>query len=176
MLVNSKLKPNPNRLHQGQRTWGWCWRVVCERTGGRREERLLVLKMTPHGSAYRPSAGNLVLVRRNVTWSEALSHCRKRHVDLVHIDSADVQETVAELARNATSSHVWVGLRYACSFNFWFWTSSSSACYQNWALGQGPEGDHGCGVTGAVETTGGQQWVGLPETRTLNFICFVCDG
>lgn len=105
-----------------------------------------------------------------------MGYCRKHHIDLVHITTRDVQERVAEKARNATSPHVWLGLRYTCSFNFWFWISSGTNCYLNWAPGQGPEGKYDCGATGAIQATGGQQWVGLPETEKLNFICSSCVG
>ncbi|XP_028280606.1 macrophage mannose receptor 1-like isoform X2 [Parambassis ranga] len=117
---------------------------------------------------------NLILIQENMTWIEAMSYCREHHIDLVHISSKDVQEKVAEKAKNASSLHVWLGLRYTCQFKFWFWTTSSFGCYQNWVPGQGSEGKYGCGVSGAIEATGGQQWVGLPEMEKLNFICSAC--
>ncbi|XP_035528047.1 uncharacterized protein LOC118335728 [Morone saxatilis] len=120
--------------------------------------------------------GNLILIQENVTWIEALSYCREHHIDLVHITTKDIQEKVAEKAKNATSPHVWLGLRYTCNFKFWFWTGSTTACYLNWAPGQGSDGKYDCGVTGAIEATGRQQWVGLPETEKLNFICSACAG
>ncbi|XP_054639245.1 C-type mannose receptor 2 isoform X5 [Dunckerocampus dactyliophorus] len=121
-------------------------------------------------------AGNLILIRRNMTWTEALSYCREHHRDLVYITNPSTQNQVAEMTKNATSSHVWLGLRYTCNFNFWFWSSSPVHCYQNWAPGEGSEGAKWCGTNGAMETTGEQQWVGLPETQQLNFICQNCAG
>ncbi|KAF3839877.1 hypothetical protein F7725_018594 [Dissostichus mawsoni] len=115
--------------------------------------------------------GNLILVRKNMTWIEAMGYCRDHHIDLIHITTKDIQGKVADMAKKATSPHVWLGLRFTCKFNFWFWTNSTTSCYQNWAPGQGPTGRHDCGVTGAIDTTGRQQWVGLPETEQLNFIC-----
>lgn len=109
-----------------------------------------------------------------MTWSEALSYCREHHVDLVYVTTEEIQERVAEKVKNATSSHVWLGLRYSCSFKFWFWIRLDTGCYQNWAPGQGPDRQYDCGIMGAIETTGGQQWVGLPETEKLNFICVAC--
>ncbi|XP_040022368.2 uncharacterized protein LOC120811201 [Gasterosteus aculeatus] len=119
---------------------------------------------------------NLILIKENRTWIEAMGYCREHHIDLVHITTKHIQGKVAETAKNATSPHVWIGLRYTCEFNFWFWTKSTSACYQNWAPGQGPEGTYACDVTGAVQATGRQQWVGLPETEKLNFICYANTG
>lgn len=105
-----------------------------------------------------------------------MSYCRRHHVDLVHITTRDVQDQVAALAKNSTTTHVWVGLRYTCQFKFWFWASAAPSCYQNWSPGHGPQVDYGCGVTGAVQATGGQQWVGLADGRRLNFICSACAG
>ncbi|XP_041649259.1 macrophage mannose receptor 1, partial [Cheilinus undulatus] len=120
--------------------------------------------------------GDLILIKENLTWIEAMSYCRRHYVDLIHITTKDIQEKVAEKAKNATSPHVWLGLRYICNFNFWFWTSSSSGCYQNWAPGQGSEEENDCEVSGAIQATGGQQWVSLPQTEKLNFICTTCAG
>ncbi|XP_037130384.1 macrophage mannose receptor 1 isoform X2 [Syngnathus acus] len=120
---------------------------------------------------------NLLLIRENMTWMDALSYCREHYMDLVYITGQRTQDQVAQMAQNATSSHVWLGLRYTCTFDLWFWSGSASDCYQNWAPGQGPpERAHECGVTGAMLTTGRQQWVGLPETQQLNFICQDCPG
>lgn len=123
-----------------------------------------------------PPQGNLILIQENMTWIQAMTYCREHYVDLVHISTQDVQERVAEMAKNATSPHVWIGLRYTCNFNFWFWASSTSGCYLNWAPGQGSDRIYDCGATGAVEATGRQQWVGLSETEKLNFICTACAG
>uniref|UniRef100_A0A8C6SEF0 Si:dkey-28d5.1 n=1 Tax=Neogobius melanostomus TaxID=47308 RepID=A0A8C6SEF0_9GOBI len=119
---------------------------------------------------------NLVLIRQNFTWIEAIIFCRSHYIDLVHISTEDVQKEVAEKVKNATTPHVWIGLKYICSSNIWFWTKSSSGCYQNWAPQQGSERNYTCGVTGAIEATGRQQWVGLPQTEKLNFICYACTG
>ncbi|KAM9308999.1 C-type mannose receptor 2-like [Pholidichthys leucotaenia] len=119
---------------------------------------------------------NMILIQINLSWIEALSYCRKHHNGLVHITNQHSQYIAAEVAKNATSPYVWLGLRYTCEFKFWFWTKSTSGCYQNWVPGQGSERTYDCGVSGAIMATGGQQWVGLPETEKLNFICTDSDG
>lgn len=129
------------------------------------------LTLKPTETSHSLLTGNLILVRKNMTWIEAMGYCRDHHIDLIHITTKDIQGKVADMAKKATSPHVWLGLRFTCKFNFWFWTNSTTSCYQNWAPGQGPKGRHDCGVTGAIDTTGRQQWVGLPETEQLNFIC-----
>ncbi|XP_053743415.1 uncharacterized protein LOC128771745 [Synchiropus splendidus] len=126
-------------------------------------------------SGQHSSLGEYILIRKNLTWMEALSYCRHHHADLADIPTTSAQELAAALSRNATTAHVWLGLRFTCNFGFWFWTSSASLCYHNWGPGHGSAADYGCGATGAMEATGGQQWVGLPETRKLNFICRLCQ-
>ncbi|XP_055084041.1 macrophage mannose receptor 1 [Periophthalmus magnuspinnatus] len=128
--------------------------------------------LAPHSN----TPDNLVLVQQNLTWVEAITYCRSNYIDLVHISTENVQMKVAEKAKNATTPHVWIGLKYTCHSKLWFWIRSSSGCYQNWAPQQGYEGNYNCGATGAIQATGRQQWVGLPQTEKLNFICYGCVG
>ncbi|XP_055065643.2 secretory phospholipase A2 receptor isoform X1 [Misgurnus anguillicaudatus] len=118
---------------------------------------------------------NLILVNEKMTWLEAVSYCRKHHVDLVSIHSQELQDRTAQKATQASTSHVWLGLRYTCKFNFWFWIKNTeTGCYQNWAPGHGPYGYEECELSGAMESTGGHQWVGRPGSDRLNFICYNC--
>ncbi|XP_066517941.1 macrophage mannose receptor 1-like isoform X1 [Hoplias malabaricus] len=115
----------------------------------------------------------LVLVNMTLTWWGALRYCRENHRDLVSVHSEEVQSWVMKVAQKASTDHVWLGLRHTCRQGFWFWVSGFAICYQNWALGNGTGGED-CGSgerSGAVESSGAQQWVSLPETKTLNFIC-----
>ncbi|XP_066512932.1 C-type mannose receptor 2-like [Hoplias malabaricus] len=115
----------------------------------------------------------LVLVNLTLTWWDALRYCRENHRDLVSVHSEKVQSWVMEVAQKASTDHVWLGLRHTCRQGFWFWVSGFSICYQNWAPGNGTGGED-CGSgerSGALDSSGGQQWVSLPETQQLNFIC-----
>ncbi|XP_036371976.1 snaclec agkicetin-C subunit beta-like [Megalops cyprinoides] len=122
------------------------------------------------------SQESLVLIRENRTWMEAVSFCRRHHVDLVSVHTAEVQGLVAEASRGASTPHVWLGLRFTCSLQVWFWISPEGGCFQNWAQGYGPTRTNGCGDTGAIETKGDHRWVSLPETEKLNFICSTCGS
>ncbi|KAG7455003.1 hypothetical protein MATL_G00252050, partial [Megalops atlanticus] len=115
----------------------------------------------------------LILVRENKSWNEALSYCRQHHVDLVSVSTEQLQHWVERRAQTASTPYVWLGLRYTCVLHFWFWVSGEGVCYRNWAPGNST-GE--CGHTGAVESGGGRQWVSLPETEELNFICSKCRG
>ncbi|KAI1901235.1 hypothetical protein AGOR_G00032210 [Albula goreensis] len=116
---------------------------------------------------------NLVLVRENKSWDEALSYCRQHYGDLVSVSTEQLQHWVKRRAQNASTAHVWLGLRYSCALHFWFWVSGEEGQYQNWAPG---DRTMECGNTGAVESGGGQQWVSLLETEKFNFICSKCGG
>ncbi|KAG9330998.1 hypothetical protein JZ751_021287 [Albula glossodonta] len=111
---------------------------------------------------------NLVLVRENKSWDEALSYCRQHYGDLVSVSTEQLQHWVKRRAQNASTAHVWLGLRYSCKMHFWFWLNGKILPLEN-------EYDE-CGRRGAVESGGGQQWVSLPETEKLNFICSKCEG
>ncbi|XP_029112230.1 macrophage mannose receptor 1-like [Scleropages formosus] len=115
----------------------------------------------------------LLLVQENKTWNEALRYCRDNNMELVSVHNADVQKWVEETVKNATSGHVWLGLRYTCVLNFWFWVSAQSIQYEHWA----PSNETGaidCGTTGAVKSSEGYKWVPLLDTEKLNFICYKC--
>ncbi|XP_049328992.1 macrophage mannose receptor 1-like [Astyanax mexicanus] len=115
----------------------------------------------------------LVLIQENLSWKGALRYCRENHVDLVSVHSEEIQLWVKDVAQNASTDHVWLGLRHTCTLSFWFWVGGESFCYDNWAPGNGTEGEDCSPVerTGAVQARGDQQWVSLPENQTLNFIC-----
>ncbi|KAL7853040.1 hypothetical protein SRHO_G00188250 [Serrasalmus rhombeus] len=119
----------------------------------------------------------LILIKENLTWREALRYCRVKHVDLLSVHSEEIQLWVKEVSHNASTELVWLGLRHTCTQGFWYWVSGFSICYQNWAPGNGTGGEDCSPVerTGAVQARGGQQWVSLPETQKLNFICLTYE-
>uniref|UniRef100_A0A8C1RB77 C-type lectin domain-containing protein n=2 Tax=Cyprinus carpio TaxID=7962 RepID=A0A8C1RB77_CYPCA len=114
----------------------------------------------------------LVLIRENKTWTEALRHCRDRDMDLVSVDSEQMQRWVMDVTSRASSDHVWLGLRHACALRFWFWVNGQTVCYNQWA----PDYDTGLNdcdktVRSGVIRTCDNRWVSRPETDRYNFIC-----
>ncbi|XP_030635244.1 macrophage mannose receptor 1-like [Chanos chanos] len=115
----------------------------------------------------------LILINETLTWREARNYCKVNHVDLVSVHSEKIQKWVMKRVEKASTAHVWLGLRHSCTLRLWFWVSGEDVCYHNWALGSGI-GAEDCEKvlrTGAVESGGVKQWVSLPETERLNFIC-----
>uniref|UniRef100_A0A3B3SGW7 C-type lectin domain-containing protein n=1 Tax=Paramormyrops kingsleyae TaxID=1676925 RepID=A0A3B3SGW7_9TELE len=113
---------------------------------------------------------NLILVNRTMTWNEALNYCRTNYLDLVSVHNEEIQYWVSRMAEKASTDHVWLGLRFSCYLNFWFWVSAENVCYQNWAPNN-TSNSNLCGTTGAVQSKDPHYWVSLPETKELNFIC-----
>ncbi|KAA0721556.1 hypothetical protein E1301_Tti019448 [Triplophysa tibetana] len=115
----------------------------------------------------------LILIEEKLSWTEAVRYCRENHVDLVSVVSEEIQLWAAEVAHEALTAEVWLGLRHSCSVGIWFWVNGEITCYQNWAPGNETAVDD-CeseGRSGAVQSGGGHLWIRLPESKQLNFIC-----
>ncbi|XP_016522168.1 C-type mannose receptor 2-like [Poecilia formosa] len=111
---------------------------------------------------------NVILIKENKTWEDALYYCRDRYHDLVTITNMDDQRWIQEKVKNASTDYVWMGLRYTCTLDFWFWVSDEVVRYQNWAL-DGQMDD--CDMSGAMETGGKHKWFKRNDADLFNFIC-----
>uniref|UniRef100_A0A8C2IQR6 C-type lectin domain-containing protein n=1 Tax=Cyprinus carpio TaxID=7962 RepID=A0A8C2IQR6_CYPCA len=114
----------------------------------------------------------LVLIRENKTWTEALRYCRDRDMDLVSVDSEQMQQRVMNVTSSALSDHVWLGLRHSCTVGIWFWVNGQTVCYNQWASGN-DTGLDDCDKTvrSGVIRTNDNHWISRPETEENNFIC-----
>ncbi|XP_041820809.1 C-type mannose receptor 2-like [Chelmon rostratus] len=110
----------------------------------------------------------VVLIQQNKTWEEALNHCRENHNDLVSITNRNEQMWVRQKAKRASSPYVWLGLRYTCTLDFWFWVSDEEVGYENWASSE--ETDD-CDLSGAMSGGGEHKWSKKADTDKFNFIC-----
>ncbi|KAK2862941.1 hypothetical protein Q5P01_002474 [Channa striata] len=108
------------------------------------------------------------LINKNKTWVEALNYCREKYHDLVSITSLDEQRWIQDRAKNASSPYVWLGLRYSCTLDFWFWVNDEKISYTNW----GPNKTDECDMSAAMETGGKNEWFIKPDNEEYNFICF----
>ncbi|KAG1959419.1 hypothetical protein F2P79_007151 [Pimephales promelas] len=74
----------------------------------------------------------LILVRQNKTWDEALDYCRQNYIDLASLRS---KKTRAEAITNTIKSqtaYVWTGLRFMAGH--WFWVSGDDLQYKAWSV------------------------------------------
>ncbi|KAA0721272.1 Guanylate-binding protein 6 GTP-binding protein 6 [Triplophysa tibetana] len=115
----------------------------------------------------------LILIQKNLSWTEAVRYCRENHVDLVSVDSEKIQLMVTEVLHQASTVEVWLGLRHSCGLDLWFWVKKEIVCYENWAPGNETQlndcsGEH---RAGAVQSGGDHKWISLPRSQELNFIC-----
>ncbi|XP_042368633.1 macrophage mannose receptor 1-like [Plectropomus leopardus] len=108
----------------------------------------------------------VILIKEKKTWNDALDYCRKNHSDLVSITNPHQQRWVQERAKKANTSHVWMGLHYACFMDLWFWVNDCVVCYDNWAPGGRQQG---CDRAAAMDKEG--KWFKMSENDTFNFIC-----
>ncbi|XP_058236236.1 lithostathine-1-alpha-like [Hemibagrus wyckioides] len=124
-----------------------------------------------------PFSEFLILIKENLTWWEALRYCRNHHHDLVSVRTEEMQLWVKEVAQDASTEHVWLGLRHDCVQRVWFWVFGSMVCYEDWAPGNGTWNED-CSHenrSGAVQSGGEQKWIELHESDKLNFICSTYD-
>ncbi|KAK3529984.1 hypothetical protein QTP86_009369 [Hemibagrus guttatus] len=115
----------------------------------------------------------LILINETLTWKEALRYCRNCHHDLVSMFTEEIQLWVKEVAQNASTEHVCLGLLHTCALGFWYWVNGEMICYQNWAPGNrtGFKDYSHEERTGAVQSGGEQKWLSLPQSKKLNFSC-----
>ncbi|XP_014882828.1 C-type mannose receptor 2-like [Poecilia latipinna] len=111
---------------------------------------------------------NMILVKEKMNWEDALYYCRDHHHDLVTITNMDDQRWIQEKVKEASTDYVWMGLRYTCTLDFWFWVSDEVVRYKNWASDE-PMDD--CDMSGAMETGGKYKWFKRNDADMFNFIC-----
>ncbi|KAG8005973.1 C-type mannose receptor 2, partial [Nibea albiflora] len=110
----------------------------------------------------------VILIKERKTWEEALDYCSDNYHQLVSIADPHQQSWVQKRAKNADTPYVWLGLRYSCALDLWFWISDQLVCYDNWD----PEGrTEWCYDSAAMDRGGEHKWVKKTHTEKFNFIC-----
>ncbi|KAK1889999.1 Macrophage mannose receptor 1 [Dissostichus eleginoides] len=107
----------------------------------------------------------VILIKESKTWDEALDHCRANHRDLVSITDRHQQRWVQEKAEMADTEFVWLGMRYTCTLDLWFWVIDRLVCYDNWA----PQEMAECGMAAVMKRDG--EWYKKADNEKFNFIC-----
>ncbi|XP_038145559.1 uncharacterized protein LOC119786342 [Cyprinodon tularosa] len=126
-------------------------------------------------TVFRPGQNHLVLCEVNIsgteikspfkliniskTWEDSRSYCRANHTDLASIRDEQLQVFAEIEAEKANSPFAWIGLRYVCSKQFWFWVDRCTIDYED------------CGIRGAMKTQGEHKWFERSDYEKFNFIC-----
>ncbi|XP_025761863.1 macrophage mannose receptor 1-like [Oreochromis niloticus] len=111
----------------------------------------------------------LILIKENKTWEEALDYCRTFHRDLVSITNPQEQGWVQDKASNASSPFVWLGLRYSCTLDLWFWVNDQLVCSEKWGKNGMTEE---CDVAVGMQSGGQYEWFSQTDNEIFNFVCF----
>ncbi|XP_073319973.1 macrophage mannose receptor 1-like [Pagrus major] len=116
---------------------------------------------------------NLVLVKENKTWEEALEHCRglepssgsNPRYELLSVQPGDDHKYVMDKVRVAVTEKVWAGLRFLAGE--WLWVNKADLLYSDLPLC--PTMEQHCGAlsknyTGQMET--------IDCSEKFNFLCY----
>ncbi|XP_073714926.1 snaclec 5-like [Misgurnus anguillicaudatus] len=110
----------------------------------------------------------LILVKQESTWEEALDYCRLHYIDLA-ILYVDVVMAEAKIASTyAKTDELWTGLRFLSGR--WFWVNGEKLEYKAWSVGQElqcPAMNQRCGVYHRQEMA----WKPEDCVKKLNFLC-----
>ncbi|TNN51515.1 hypothetical protein EYF80_038256 [Liparis tanakae] len=90
---------------------------------------------------------NLVLVKENKTWEEAMELCRDQKKDLVTLPSAYALSETLAISQGAQTDLVWTGLRYLA--DRWLWVSGETRNHVD--APQCPGWSHHCGALSLTE-------------------------
>lgn len=112
---------------------------------------------------------DVILVKQNMKWEEALRYCRNNYIDLVSLTSKFWMNEAVHIGLAAQAGHVWTGLRFLNGN--WFWTTQKGQWYQAWSNEgepQCPAGNLRCGALAQKQGF----WQMRDCKEKLNFLCF----
>ncbi|XP_078408371.1 secretory phospholipase A2 receptor [Cetorhinus maximus] len=83
------------------------------------------------------------LIKKNLTWYEALSECRQRETELVSITDQYHQAFLTVIVNRLSHPH-WIGLSSPDDGKNFIWSDGSGTIFSHWAE-EGPHSSHDCG-------------------------------
>ncbi|XP_036430475.1 snaclec echicetin subunit beta-like [Colossoma macropomum] len=110
----------------------------------------------------------LILVKQNKTWEEALDYCRSYYTDLASLRSDEENDWAAMKSQMAETEHLWIGLHYVAKY--WIWVNGYALEYKAWSEDGHPKcpgSSHRCGALETEEKT----WKPRDCEEKLNFLC-----
>ncbi|XP_021170002.2 secretory phospholipase A2 receptor-like [Fundulus heteroclitus] len=115
---------------------------------------------------------NMVLVKENKNWEEALEHCRglrsstnNVRYDLLSLQPEDQQDLIMTKVMQADTKEVWTGLRFLAGE--WLWVNGADMLHTDLPLCPAPH-QH-CGIL-SKNSAGGMEARDCSERK--NFICY----
>ncbi|XP_063042591.1 uncharacterized protein LOC134437076 [Engraulis encrasicolus] len=121
----------------------------------------------------------VVLVHQQLSWFDALLHCRSFYRDLLTLRDPEEQRYIEDNLLNTaastttTTTHMWLGLRRRMLSTHWYWMNGEGMGHSSW------EGGHpryhetpGTSTCGAIATRGQHLWSDQPCEEKLFFLCY----
>ncbi|XP_041926600.1 uncharacterized protein LOC121690233 [Alosa sapidissima] len=124
------------------------------------------------------SGRTVVLVREQLSWYDALLHCRSLYRDLASLHSPEKQLEVGEalLLRGANTAHVWLGLRRRMLSSVWYWMNGEEMDHSSWEGGRPRYHEiPGTSACGAAANMVQFLWSDRHCKEQLNFLCYTDD-
>ncbi|XP_029001268.1 uncharacterized protein LOC114852792 [Betta splendens] len=122
-------------LHRNGATWSWSaglsdYRNWALNEPGNNGDCVAISSVSKTMTTHNCSArypficfmDNLLLVKENRTWEEALEYCKKLNAQLVSVQPGDYTY-ISDRAIEADTDEVWTGLRYLAGS--WFWVNGA---------------------------------------------------
>ncbi|KAI4872343.1 hypothetical protein NFI96_002337 [Prochilodus magdalenae] len=110
----------------------------------------------------------LILVKSNKTWEEALNYCRSKYADLASLRSPEENDWAVSKSQTAETAHVWTGLHYVVKY--WIWVTGHALEYSAWSVDEQymcPAKKLRCGALDIK----GNTWIPSDCEEKLNFLC-----
>ncbi|KAG7242434.1 hypothetical protein INR49_022823 [Caranx melampygus] len=167
-------------LHRDGRTWKWTkgrseyrrWAVNEPGTNGNcvsvsSQSHLMWTQSCSARFPFICYSDNVILVKENKTWEEALEHCRALNAqyELVSVVPGTEHDFVMTKVTPANTEEVWIGLRYLAGG--WLWVNGANVLYPDLPICPG-FGQH-CGAL-IKNNTGGVEARDCTERK--NFLCY----
>ncbi|PWA19836.1 hypothetical protein CCH79_00015832 [Gambusia affinis] len=106
----------------------------------------------------------VILIKEKMNWEEALHYCRDHHHDLVTITKMDDQRWIQEKVKVASTGYVWMGLRFHCTLNFWFWVCPGMTTLN---ISAGATDD--CNISGCMDVRGRHSALSIETKQKKKF-------
>ncbi|XP_050969851.1 putative C-type lectin domain family 20 member A [Labeo rohita] len=110
----------------------------------------------------------LILVRQEHTWEEAVNYCRQKYKDLAILNSDEMMKDAKVTSTEALTDDVWIGLRFIAGN--WVWVNGENLQYKGWSSGeelQCPAMNQRC----AVLNRNSMLWKPVDCEQRFNFFC-----